>query len=191
MCIGLGLEPGTPEFEECLNPPEPDPEEPEPVPPPTEGEIIYLIAQLQLPTPEIGSAPCSGAGCMGAVGLPVWLWTQPWQSYTDSVTIRGYTLTLTSTPIRANWSMGNGDQVTCTTSGSPYDPAFGISESPDCGYVYQVTSADRPGQSFALTADLTYLVEWSGVVSGATEHTMSSTVPIRVGEYQSVVTDND
>lgn len=188
LCLGLGLQPGTPEFDECMYPPAPpDPDEPPPVPPPTEGEIIELIVELQLPTPQIGSAPCSDTGCMGAVGLPVWLWTQPWETYTDSVTIRGYTLSLTATPVRATWSMGDGTTLSCMTSGTPYDTAFGIVESPDCGHVYQTTSSGQPDQAFLLTADLTYLVEWSGVVSGSIEHTMSSMTPIRVGEYQSVV----
>lgn len=186
-CVGQGLLPGTPEFEECLNPPDPPEDgEPPPVPPPTAGEVIELIAELQLPTPEIGSAPCSGGTCMGAVGLPVWLWTQPWETRHDSITIRGYTLTLTATPTQVHWSMGDGGAVTCTTAGIPYYASYGITHSPECGYMYTTTSAAYPGQAFTLEATMTYRVEWSGIISGSIDHTMTSSIPIRIGEYQTV-----
>lgn len=151
---------------------------------------MQLIAELQLPTPEIGSAPCSGSGCMGAVGMPVWLWTQPWQTYSDTAAIRIYELTLTATPVRVDWSMGDGSVISCTSAGTPYQTSYGITESPTCGYMYERTSANQPGQAYTLGATLTYEVTWSGVVSGSTMHTLSDSVPVRIGEYQTVITYN-
>lgn len=169
--------------------PLPDPAEPLP-PPPTEAEVLQLVSELQLPEPQVGSAPCSGPGCMGAVGMPVWLWTQPWQSVTDTATIRIYELTLTATPVRIDWSMGDGSVVSCTSAGTPYLTSYGITESPTCGYTYERTSANQPGQAYTLEATLTYQVTWSGVVSGSTQHTLSDSAPVRIGEYQTVITHN-
>lgn len=166
--------------------PAPDPGEPLP-PPPTEAEILELVAQLDLPAPEIGSAPCSGPGCMGAVGLPVWLWTQPWQTYSDTAAVRVYEVTLTATPAYVDWTLGDGTVLRCG-EGTPYLVSYGIVESPTCGHIYERTSADLPGQAYTLTGRFTWDVSWSGVVSGSTTTTTEQSVPVRIGEYQTVIT---
>ena len=41
------------------------------------------------------------------------------------------------------WDMGDGTEVVCNTAGTPYKPAFGRKDSPDCGHTYKKSSA-RP-----------------------------------------------
>lgn len=171
-----------------------DPANPDPPPlpdPPSQAEIMQLVAELNLPDPEIGSAPCSGSGCMGAVGLPVWLWTQPWQTYTDTAVIRIYEITLTATPIQVDWSMGDGSVVTCTNAGTPYLVGYGVTDSPTCGYKYMRTSDNQPGLAYTLGATMTYQVTWSGVVSGQTTTTTTQNTPVRIGEIQTVINYQD
>lgn len=117
---------------------------------------------------------------MGAVGMPVWLWT---------VTVRGYLITVTATPSRVDWDMGDGVGVTCTTAGTPYDPSYGLAPSPDCGHIYQVISASRPGQAHPVTATMTWQVTWSGDATGTTVTTTTDSTQIRIGEYQTVITN--
>lgn len=186
LCAGL-FTPGTPEFTECLYGPAPDPGGPPPPAPPSEAEILQLVAELDLPEPGIGSAPCTGPGCMGAVGMPVWLWTAPWSTYTDSASIRGYTVVLTATPSHIDWDLGDGTALRCG-QGTPYDTSYGITSSPTCGHTYHVTSADQPAQAYPITATMTWNVTWSGAAAGSTTTSTTQTVPVRIGEYQTVIT---
>ena len=54
-------------------------------------------ARIRLDNPRIGSAPCTTAGCMGAVGVPVWMWVDgglPTRTATASV--QGVSVTVTA-----------------------------------------------------------------------------------------------
>ena len=68
------------------------------------------------------------------------MWASPGASYfgplTASASDRGLTVDITAKVDRIVWDMGNGDKVTCTGPGTPYErdgparrPAL-----PDCGY---------------------------------------------------------
>ena len=147
------------------------------------------IAELRLPVPEIGSAPCTDAGCMGAVGVPVWMWVgNSWATRTVTAEISTGQITATARPRHTDWTMGDGTTLRCQ-QGTPYSESYGWAESPDCGHVYQRTSADQPGQRYTVTADLV----WDITVTGEADlefqiATRSSTRPA-IGEYQAVVTD--
>lgn len=124
---------------------------------------------------------------MGAVGVPVWLWTDPWETQSTTITIRTYTLTIDAVPTQVVWSMGEGGTVICNTAGTVFNKAYGVTKSPDCGYVYDKTSGDQPGQSFNLSASMNWQVDWSGVITGSTTTNTTETVPVRIGEYQTVI----
>lgn len=49
------------------------------------------MAKISLPKPDMGSAPCTGAGCKGTVGVPVWFWLEgnQWKTYSDSASAGG------------------------------------------------------------------------------------------------------
>lgn len=154
----------------------------------TPGDATREALSMLTPAPpRIGSAPCTSAGCEGTVGVPVWLWTDPWQAETAEATAGPYTVTATATPIQVVWSLGDGQTITCTTPGTPYNQAqHGWSSSPDCGGMYSRTG------TYAITASMTYRVEWTGADTGQDDIVVtSSTRPFRVGEYQVVITTNN
>lgn len=155
-----------------------------PAPPPRPTRQQWWVAiqeQLKVPAPSIGSAPCSGPGCMGAVGLPVWLWHDPpLQPVTLNVTITGYTVNVVARPTTTTWSMGDGGTVACQGSGTPYSTSYGIRMSPTCGYKYK-----RQG-NYQLSSTVTWDVSWNGSEAGSDTLTTTASVPIRIGEYQAI-----
>lgn len=165
------------------------PAPPPPPPPPTNAEWeVAALETLILTEPGIGSAPCTYDGCMGAVGVPVWLWTDPWEPLTEEVTLRGYSITATATPTRVDWSMGDGSGITCTTAGTPFSTSYGFVESPDCGYIYQQQSDNQPGRTFTVTGTMTWDVQWVGAATGSTATTTDDSIAVMIGEYQTVNT---
>lgn len=152
----------------------------------TPADATQAALELLIPAaPEIGSAPCTDAGCQGTVGVPVWLWTQPWEEDTATATAGPFTVTARAVPTQVVWSLGDGQTIVCTSPGTPYEKSMGWKDSPDCGGRYTKTG------SYAITATMTYQVTWSGADSGSdTITTTSTTNPFRVGEYQVVITSN-
>lgn len=142
------------------------------------------VDQLAVKTPELGSAPCSGAGCSGAVGVPIWLWTQPWEPKSSTVSIDGVSITATARISSITWDLGDGRDVVCSTPGTPFDVSMGWGESPDCG----AAGYQTPSEAYTITARATWDVTWTGAETGQTTLTSSAARQIRVGEYQSVIT---
>ncbi len=141
--------------------------------------------KLTIPPPEIGSAPCSSeqADCKGAVGLPVWLWTNPWESQTATATAAPYSVTATATPVAVDWDMGDGGSVHCTSAGTPFEPSMGFTQSPDCGYEHYVKKGD-----YTVTANMTVRVVFSGDYTATQDVTVTSASPVAIREYQAVIT---
>lgn len=158
---------------------------------PTTGEAgraaRRAVEELRLPAPDIGSAPCTEDGCMGAVGAPVWLWVNtPWESVTAEASIPGGSISATARPVRTDWDMGDGTTIQCTT-GTPYSESYGWAESPDCGHIYQTTSADQPDQRYTITSNLYWVVEVTGDQEFTFVFATRSGVRPAIGEYQSIV----
>lgn len=170
---------------------QPAPAQPAGAPPPTAqpGDATKRALQQLRPAPvKIGSAPCAmtAPDCVGgAVGAPVWLWTQPWTEQTATATAGPYTVTAVARPTSVSWDLGDGQRITCTTSGTPYELSWGVRDSPDCGTRYE-----RVGR-YAIAATMTYAVTWSGADTGsATIQSAPTSVPVDVREYQVVIHSN-
>lgn len=149
------------------------------------------VAQLEVPVPEIGITPEPGPGRMATVGVPVWLWTPPaiWEPQSATAALGGLSVTATSELAYVAFDMGDGNTVTCTSSGTPYQDSFGLTDSPDCGHTYEQTSAEQSGLEYAITATAHYEVVWTGAATGSDELVATSGVtPMPVGEYQVVIT---
>ncbi|WP_050672166.1 hypothetical protein [Luteipulveratus halotolerans] len=157
---------------------------PAPPPPPTPAQWSQAIqTTLKLPKPVIGSAPCHDAGCLGAVGLPVWLWTQPMPDQSVNVTLAGQTIRATAHLDRTVWTMGDGQTVTCAgtnATGTAYSTVAGVAASPTCGYRYT-----RQGD-YTLSTQAQWTITWSGAATGTDQLASSATAPIAIGEYQAV-----
>lgn len=124
---------------------------------------------------------------MGAVGVPVWLWTQPWNPQAATAAAGGIAVTVTAKITDVTWSMGDGHTVTCAGPGTAFAESMGFRDSPDCGYRYSQPSRNQPGGKYPLTATATWAVQWTGAFTAATTITTASTVQVAIGEYQSLV----
>ncbi|HTW06898.1 MAG TPA: PKD domain-containing protein, partial [Acidimicrobiales bacterium] len=96
--------------------PAPKPDVPPP-PPPTPAEVW---AQVPLPTPAFAINPAT----VGLTQLPSWFWvTGGIGPVTITVTIDGYVVTTTATPVAFQWDFGDGSSTTSPVPGDEADPS--------------------------------------------------------------------
>lgn len=154
---------------------------PQPARVPTAAEWKAAVAaQMKPSAPAIGSAPCHEAGCMGAVGVPVWQWvTNNTGDITKSITLAGQSITARAHLTGVTWDHGDGTDQECTSM-TAYDTRKGWAKSPDCGYVY--TKRGR----YTLSATAHWSVTWTGAALGSDTITTRASVPVAIGEYQAL-----
>jgi len=132
------------------------------VPLPSPLELAQLARdQLRLPSPRIEASPAAEQ----LVGLPTWLWLdrEMWGAVSATASVPGVSVTAVARPVSVEWAMGDGSTVTCAGPGTPYGIGGNPqSPSPDCGYTYRISSAGRPGGTFAVSATVDWTVTWSG-----------------------------
>ena len=151
-------------------------------------EQVAQIArkQLRLPSPSIAASP-SGTQL---VHLPTWLWlSSGWMPSTATASVPGVAVTATAKPTSATWSMGDGTTVTCTGSGTPFQPGSDPkASSPDCGHTYRTSSAAQAGQVFPVAVTVRWTVTWVGAGQGGTfpDLTTTATAAFRVTESQAL-----
>ena len=85
-------------------------------------------ARLELPEPDIRSAPPLNATVV--VQFPVWLWIDEgqWEPRTAEVSVSGGSASVTATPRELVWDMGDGTTVTCEGPGTVLDLAVHTAE---------------------------------------------------------------
>lgn len=146
--------------------------------------------QIAIANPEIHTAP--GLDRPQLVGLATWLWvTDPWVPRTASASLGGVTATVTATPSQITWSPGDGSPtLRCDGPGTVFDEHHPDRPS-SCAHTYQRRSTvDGPDGAFALTATITYTVEWratNGQAGPLDPITRTATVPVTVHEAQAVI----
>ncbi|MBP2407308.1 hypothetical protein [Brachybacterium fresconis] len=152
------------------------------------------VSQMHLTAPEIASAP-NDPDTLGAVGLPVWLWVaNPGPTTTGpnstSATAGDVTVTATATFSGMTIDMGDGTTIECTGPGTEY-PGTGIEHSPDCGHVYEQMSDDQPGGLYTVNITAHWAVDWesNSGEGGQIPVDLTTDKQLRIGSYQSVVTD--
>lgn len=149
------------------------------------------LDRVALPQPEIRMNPSAATGAV--TNVETWLWIDPsqWQPVTASASAGTVTVTTTATPDRVVFDMGNGDKVTCTGPGTPYDPRRPASgQKTRCAYTYRRSSAHQPDGRYVVTSRVFYRVGWSasGIVAGGALAPISQTgsVRLRVAEIQAL-----
>lgn len=148
------------------------------------------IERMNLEPIDIGIVPEDGPGRLGVVGMPVYMWVENPAANTfgpiaESATAGTVTVTATARVDSIVWTMGDGNTITCTTDGTPYEDRYGDSDSPDCGHRYSTTSWKQPGHEFTVTATAQWTVEWRGAgQAGVIPIDHTSQTRIRVGEIQ-------
>jgi hypothetical protein len=149
------------------------------------------IRALPMGKPQIGVVPESTG--RGLVGLPVWMWTAvgetTWGPVSRTASVPGLAVTARAEVKQIVWSMGDGGSVTCTTAGTPYQPSFEGTKSPDCGWKYERPSP--PGGRYTITATSTWSIEWWVVVGGGETGDASVTrqaqTTVQIDELQVVI----
>jgi len=127
------------------------------------------------------------------VQLTSWLWLEGgWAEQSASASAGPVTSTVTATPQRVRWSMGDGEEVVCDGPGTPYEPRFADTPAAtDCSYTYRHSSAGQPGDAYPVTVTVEYGLTWAAAGApgggdlGVVEQ--SSTLPVRVSELQALV----
>lgn len=159
-------------------------------PPPSPGALaVQALNRTPLPAPRVSMSP--GGSIPLLVNLATYLWIDPaqWRPVTASASAGAVTSTVTATPERVVWDMGQGDTVTCDGPGEPYVPTLSDDAQPsDCKFTYRASSARTPDKTFTVTATVEWHVTWSA--SGAPGggdlgiSRRSSTTTVRVAELQ-------
>lgn len=159
---------------------------------PSPAEVAQMaIAAMRLKAIDIGIVPKPGPDSLGVVGMPTWMWVDgpsatTFGPITKSASAGGITVTATANVEQIEWDMGDGSTVTCEGEGTAYYPAAGKQDSPDCGHRYEMTSWDKPGHEFTVTARSYWRVDWAGAGQSGTIRLdpLEQSVQIRVGELQ-------
>ncbi|MGO9341315.1 MAG: hypothetical protein ACLP6E_02165 [Acidimicrobiales bacterium] len=153
-------------------------------------------SSVTLPSPVIETDP-SGTTF---VNLATWLWVSPsvWHPFTATATAGGVSATATATPVRVEFTTGDGGKVTCNGPGTPYDlNESSSSQTTVCSHIYRSSSANQESPdgnpndaAYVVTATITWSVTWKAV--GATGGgnlpplTTTSTARLRVEQIESV-----
>jgi hypothetical protein len=151
------------------------------------------VAAMQLAPPPIKTAP--GAGQIGLVNMPVWLWVtrseNTWGPIVRSASVPGLTVTATAQVKAINWGMGDGKTVRCDGPGTAYAKSFGIKESPDCGHRYRKTSREQPNCKYNVAATADWEITWQSTLgdTGQISLTQQAATQLRIGEAVPVLVD--
>jgi hypothetical protein len=149
------------------------------------------VISMKLDPIKIGIVPKSAPGSIGLVGLPVWMWADnptpaTYGPITATATDGPLTVTATGKVTSITWDMADGNKITCTNPGTPYEPRYNTSDSPTCGHRYEKQSTTQPQGAYQITATSHWLIEWSGGGQTGTITLGQTTkpLPIRIGEAQ-------
>lgn len=163
-----------------------------PRPQPARSSVISsAMGALNPPRPTINTSPSHRRGLL--VHTPTWLWLPPryWRTYSTTIMVWGYAVTIFATPTVVRWNMGNGDSLTCIGPGTPWVPGFGDALS-TCNYTYRHSSDGASSDRYRITATVTFVGSFTTVGLGGMRGplgavTRSSSVYAPVAEIQGLV----
>lgn len=151
-----------------------------PPPTPTIDWAYDARNQLQLPVPDIHTAPAPKT----YVRLKTGLWVRgAFATFRASAGAGGQRVTAIARPKSVTWNMGE-NAITCNSAGDP--------DGNTCSYTYARSSAAQPGGAYQISATVTWEVSW--ICRGACDATsgtypdptmsMTNTAALAVGEIQ-------
>ncbi|MDO5052737.1 MAG: hypothetical protein Q4E05_07595 [Pseudoclavibacter sp.] len=157
------------------------------------------VARLELHAIQIGMAPEVDPELghrHSYVNVPIWMWVhepdeRSWGPTSTSVSLQGYTITMTAHVDRVEWNMGDGAVVSCR-QGTAFHTSMGFVPSPDCGHLYKRTSKRQPDGLYTVTATSHWSVEWSANTgqSGVLSTTTTTSTRLEIGELRAVNVSN-
>ncbi|MFF3489490.1 ATP/GTP-binding protein [Streptomyces sp. NPDC002701] len=148
------------------------------------------VDRMLLSGPDIASPRAAGRYI---VGVPMWMWVNEsattYGPNTASASLAGVTVTAKAKVTKIDWTMGDGNAVTCQGPGTAYHASYGKQESPTCGHTYSRTSASRSGGKYSVNATATWTVDWQvngGGEAGQFTEIRQSRAQVAMGELQVV-----
>jgi hypothetical protein len=145
---------------------------------------------LPLPTPDL--SPSTEVAHL--VGIPEWLAIDPegFDTHDATAAVASLSVTLTATPQRTVWDLGNGDTVTCDGGGTRWQPGGDAAIVPSCGYVYQVSSTARPDGVYHAAVTTIWSRQWgcTPACAGGVLPDLARTTPfdLTVHQGQAIIT---
>ena len=136
---------------------------------PSPAQLAYsALAQIHLGAPTMGMAPPTDKLI---VNFATRLWIDPstWRPLSATAAVGGISATVTATPSRTVWTMGDGNVVTCQGPGVAYDPTRDPASQPtSCTYSYEKPSNGQPGGRYVVSVRVYWHVAWTsrGVAGG-------------------------
>lgn len=145
---------------------------------------------VAIPDPPLATSPPADRRLYTRV--PTWLWIDPawWRGYTATAAAGAVSSTVVARPLRAIWTMGDGNQVTCDGPGTVWRSGMSDAQS-SCSYVYKNASAGSARARFTMTVEVQFAVSWtSNAGPGGTLPSVSRSAArsVEVGEIQAVET---
>lgn len=144
------------------------------------------VESMNLQAVHVGIVPESRAGSVGLVGVPNWMWVeqpdpQTYGPITRSASAAGFTVTATARVEHVVWDMGDGQVITCTGPGTPYEASFGMASSPDCGHTYTAQG------EYTVSATSHWVITWAGIGrTGTITMDLTRAAAVTIGEAQVV-----
>jgi hypothetical protein len=118
--------------------------------------------RIALPFPVPSTAPSLEVRPL--TGLDTWLWIDPvaWEPREATAELAGFGVTVTATPVRVIWDMGEGERpVECDGPGTVWQPDGPESQTTDCAYNYRWNSNDEPDGVFRASVTVEWDVAWT------------------------------
>jgi hypothetical protein len=117
--------------------------------PPVDPAVLAQEAKnrLPVPTPTITMTPPPDKVLVNANTF-LSIDSSQWGQRSATASAGGVTSTVVGVPVKVVWDMGDGQQVTCTGPGIPFNQNVDyFNQQPDCGYVYKRSSAGYPNDA--------------------------------------------
>jgi hypothetical protein len=161
-------------------------------PAPIDGATLARQARKTLPLffPGVQTSPPYDREQL--VHLRTWLWVgaDSWQSRSATASVPGLAVTVTASPERIDWSMGDGATETCSGPGVAYDASKPDgAQSTYCSHTFDRASAGEPDGVYRARATMWWQVTWTATdgSSGALPEVFRFTdFTLRVGELQAL-----
>ena len=160
--------------------------------PRTDPAALALEAResVPIPGPPINTSPEADRELYTRVRTWLWLDSNWWHAYTATANAGGVSTTVSATPTRATWVMGDGGSVVCEGPGVVWREGMSDDET-YCSYVYKNASSTQESGTYTITVTVEFAVTWtSNVGSGGALGgiTRSASRTVRVGEIQAIET---
>jgi hypothetical protein len=133
-------------------------------PPPVDGATLARQARKTLPLffPGVETSPPYDRDQL--VQVPTWLWvsSDSWQPRSASAAVPGLSATVTATPERIEWLMGDGSTEICAGPGKAYDTSKpDDAQTSYCTHTFTRASTNEPQGMYRARATMWWRVTWT------------------------------